>query len=73
MAVSVTSFAPTLIHGERQRTYRFPGDEFVRIVGVVELSVRESGNHRLKDSSGKLHIVRAGWIHIEIVAEEWTV
>lgn len=59
----------------QKRTYRFPGFDYVVIENVCELIVRESGTHRLKTTDGKLHIVAANWLHIEIENEsgEWTV
>ena len=60
---------------EKKRVYTFPSDDkLVKVVleKVTELSVSESGNHRLK-ADGKLHIIPVGWIHIEIDESEWTV
>lgn len=58
---------------EKERVYIFPNNEKVVLKNVTELIVRDSGTHRLKTADGKLHIVRDGWIHIEIDETEWTV
>lgn len=57
---------------EHSRTYTFPGGETVRLTNVTHFLARESGTHRLKTGDGRLHIVPAGWLHIEIEAEGWT-
>lgn len=57
---------------ESKRVYRFPGNEKVVLEKVSELIVTESGNHRIK-ASDKLHIIPAGWIHVEIDEKEWTI
>tara|TARA_R110002051_G_scaffold60546_9_gene110942 strand:+ start:54563 stop:54805 length:243 start_codon:yes stop_codon:yes gene_type:complete len=58
---------------ETLRTYKFPVGT-VEIHDVVELIVRPSGTHRLRDAAGKLHVIRSNWIAIEIVdkSEQWT-
>lgn len=59
---------------EQKRVYHFPQGESVILEKVVELKVSDSGNHRLKTSDKKLHIIPTGWIHIEIYdATDWTV
>lgn len=57
---------------ERSRTYTFMDDYKVTIVGATHFLARESGTHRLKTADGKLHIVQAGWVHIEIAADGFT-
>lgn len=57
---------------EKSRTYKFPGGEIVTLSQVTQISVSDSGNHRLRTADGKLHIVPTGWVHIEIDAEDWT-
>lgn len=57
---------------ERTRTYTFPGGEQVALIEVTHFLARESGSHRLQTADGKLHIVPAGWIHIEIDADAFT-
>lgn len=42
------------------------------MVGVTHLAVSPSGTHRLKTQDGKLHIVPIGWLHIEIIADSWS-
>lgn len=64
---------PKLDPIEASRTYTFPNGGQVALKGVTNLLVRPSGNHRLKTSDGKLHIVPAGWIHLEIEAPGFTV
>lgn len=56
---------------EKIRSYRFPNGERVVLNNVTHFLNRPT-NHRLKTGDGKLHIVPAGWIHVEIDAEEWT-
>lgn len=63
----------TPINTERSRTYRFPGGETVKLVNVVAIAVRPSGTHRLKTHDGRLHIVPAGWLHIEIEADGFSI
>jgi hypothetical protein len=58
---------------EKERTYYFPNNEKVVLKEVTELVVRPSGTHRLKTADGKSHIVPAGWIHIELDIDDWTV
>lgn len=58
---------------EKERIYVFPNNEKVVLKNVTELIVRDSGTHRLKTADGKLHIVRDGWIHVEIDETEWIV
>lgn len=61
---------------EKQRTYFYPKEDGgfyeVTVENVVEVMVSESGNHRLKTADKKLNIVPAGWLRIEIDAEDWT-
>lgn len=68
---------------EQSRTYWFPinsgtQDEPVYdllgilIDQVTHIAVSVSGNHRLKTSNGKLHVVPFGWLHLEINASDWT-
>jgi len=54
---------------EKKRVYRFV-DAKVELENVEELIVSNSGNHKLKTSDGKKHIVSPGWMHIEIDREE---
>lgn len=63
----------TPINTEATRTYHFPGGEKVKLTNVVAFLARPSGTHRLKTSDGKLHIVQAGWLHIEIEASAFTI
>jgi hypothetical protein len=65
----VLGFRP--VTGETSRKYIFPNGE-VTIRNVKKLVVRPSGNHRLGTADGKKHIVRAGWLAIEIEAREWS-
>lgn len=59
---------------EIERTYRFPGGNFITLKNVTELIVRPSGTHRLKTADKKLHIIPTGWIHIEINSpKDWVV
>jgi hypothetical protein len=57
---------------ERSRTYTFPAGEKVTLTDVKAVGVRPSGTHRLATVDGKLHIIPAGWIHVEIDADGWT-
>jgi hypothetical protein len=55
---------------ENTRTYTFPDDEIITIHKAREIFVSEtSGNHRIKSEDGKLHIIKNGWLHIEIDSE----
>lgn len=56
------------------RVYEF-SDTKIQLIDVRELVVRESGSHRLKTADGHLHIIPAGWRHIDIVdleKKDWT-
>ncbi len=56
----------TVLH-EVSRRYTY--DNFqITIQGVRQLEVSKSGNHRLITEDKHLHIVKPGWIHIEIVS-----
>ena len=57
----------------RERIYYFPNNEKVILKDVCELTVSQSGNHRLKTMDGKHHIIPTGWIHIELDIDYWTV
>jgi hypothetical protein len=57
---------------ERSRTYEFPGGHRVTLANVTRFLARESGTHRLETADGRLHIIPAGWLHIEIDAEGWS-
>ncbi len=67
--MELTALNPT----EASRTYTFPGGDKITLTNVTALLVRPSGNHRLQTGDGRLHIVPAGWIHIEIDAKAFTV
>jgi hypothetical protein len=62
----------TLSPAEKSRTYTFPNGEKVTLTDVTHFLARESGTHRLKTADGKLHIVPAGWLHVEIDAASFT-
>ena len=57
---------------ETKRTYTFPS-KMVVLEDVIELTIRDSGTHRLKTKDGHLHIIPAGWVHIELEVSGWTV
>lgn len=55
---------------ENSRVYTFPNNEEITITKAREIFVSEtSGNHRIKTEDGKLHIIKSGWLHIEIDSE----
>lgn len=60
---------------EDERIYYYPGGEFFVIKDVIELIVRESGTHRLKDKHGNLWIVLPEWrvVKVKTTTGEWTV
>ena len=51
---------------ELSRTYTYPDGAKVTVNNITHLAVRPSGNHRLIAEDGTLHIIAAGWIHIEM-------
>ena len=55
---------------EKRRTYIFPNDQSIIVENVSELSVSDSGNHRITTKSGKLYIIRGNWIGISIVSDK---
>lgn len=57
---------------ERSRTYHFPDGKTKTIHSVTHLLARPSGSHRLKTQSGRLWIIPAGWLAVEIDADDWT-
>lgn len=62
----------TLIHPpEKERIYHFPNGDRV-LKNVCELIIRPSGQHRLKTTDGKHHIIPQGWLEIELDIEQWT-
>jgi hypothetical protein len=61
-----------LYRPERSRTYVFPGNEEFRVDGVTRICVRPSGSHRLETKDGLKVIVKAGWLAIKIVADDWS-
>lgn len=62
----------TLAH-EASRTYTFPGGDTVKVENVTHLCVRESDNHRLKTSDGRLVIVKGNWIALDVAAPDFEV
>lgn len=57
---------------ERSRIYFFPNGETVKLENVTHFAASTT-THRLKTGDGKLHIVPlAGWLHIEIEADSFT-
>jgi hypothetical protein len=64
----------TSIASEAYREYTFPAPQGryvkVRIEKPTELSVSESGGHRLLDAEGVSHYVPSGWIHLSWKAKE---
>lgn len=58
-------------NGEKSRTYRF-ADGSVTVANVTRVCVRPSGSHRLETADGKKFIVAAGWLAIEVVADDWS-
>lgn len=61
-----------IVKPEHSRIYIFPDGSKFEVEGVYEISVSESGTHRLNTESGKKYIVSNNWIAIEIIAEEWS-
>jgi hypothetical protein len=61
----------TKLRAEQSRTYAFPGGHTVKLEKVTHFAAPGS-THRLKTADGKLHIVNAGWLHIAIEADDWT-
>lgn len=55
---------------EIARTYTFPNDETITIEAVRQLKISASGNHRLITEDKRLHIVKKGWMHIEIQSDK---
>lgn len=52
---------------ENWRIYTFPDEQKIELEKPRELFVSpRSGNHRIKTENGRLHIIPAGWLHIEI-------
>lgn len=51
---------------EKSRTYFFPNDQTIILYDVVELIIRESGNHSLTTADGNLHVIIPGWLSIQI-------
>lgn len=58
---------------EKRRVYTFPNNEKITINNVTHFLARPSGTHRLQTADGKLHIVPAGWLHVEIEASGFSV
>lgn len=58
---------------EEKRIYIYPCGAKIELYDVCELVVRPSGTHRLKTGDNHGHIIAPGWIHIELIIEDWTV
>lgn len=53
------------VEDEKWRKYIYPGGEYVLIENPVLLNVNtDSGGHRVLDSDGYSHYVKAGWLEI---------
>jgi len=57
---------------EQKRTYFFPDGETVSLEGVSELAFSPGGYHLLNCNDGSKHIVAKGWLHIDLVMDDWT-
>jgi hypothetical protein len=68
MTVEMSKLSPP----ERTRIYTFPGGETVKLENVTHFLARDSGSHRVGTADGLLHIIPAGWLHVEIDADGWT-
>ncbi|MBK3780132.1 hypothetical protein G3A43_07665 [Paraburkholderia aspalathi] len=62
------------ISSELYREYTFPGrgrvSITVRIDNPTDLSVSESGGHRLLDAEGVSHYIPAGWVELRWKARD---
>jgi hypothetical protein len=58
----------TDISSEAERVYNFGSKGFVKIQNPEQLSVSDSGGHRIFSADGKSHYIPAGWIQLT-----WTV
>lgn len=75
--VTFEEYPTSLIEDETTRIYTFALGMRVVLENVVEVAATPSGMHRVKTRhNGKttLHIIPAGWIHIEIETPsgEWS-
>lgn len=61
---------------EKTRTYEYANGDKIVLTNVESIRVSESGNHYLKDGTGRLIIVAPGWQAIFIVLHDpsqgWT-
>lgn len=58
------------ISSEMSRTYRFPGEEFVKIDKPIAINVSRGGGHRVIDAEGKSHYIPKGWIELVWQAQD---
>lgn len=56
---------------ETRRIYTWGNGDSVTLNRITHFKASTS-THRLKTADGNLHIIPAGWIHIEILCEDFT-
>jgi hypothetical protein len=57
---------------ERSRTYHFAEGKSLTVHNVVEVCVKSSGTHRLRTEDGRLWVIPAVWLGIELDCDEFT-
>lgn len=72
MKEEIMKFAE-ISEGEKSRTYHYQGGGCFTILKAARICVRPSGTHRIETEDGKKYIVSAGWMAIEIVADNWSI
>jgi hypothetical protein len=50
----------------RRRVYHFEGDQDLAFENVVFITIMSAGGHRLVLENGDVHIVKPGWLSIDI-------
>lgn len=62
----------TLQFPERTRKIYYSNGSAILLHNVIAVLARPDGSIRLKTGDGRLHIIAAGWNHIEIDADDYT-
>lgn len=57
---------------EKSRKYIYSNGFKLNIKNVIDVTISDSGNHRIETEDGKKYIVTTGWVAVELDTEQWT-